>query len=64
MLRDVATKDLVEELSRRQGVKVYKAGLDSKYEIKVFNQDLTEEELGTTVISEHRGSAVILEVID
>lgn len=64
MLRDIPTKDLVEELSKRQGVKVYKAeDCETVYEIKTTNYGIGEE-TSTTIIRKDRGPAIILEIID
>lgn len=63
MLRDIPTKDLVEELSKRQGVNTYKAEYDARYQIMTKNQGLAEE-TGLTTIKEEVGPAIILEIID
>lgn len=63
MLKDVSTKDLVEELSKRQGVNAYEAEFNSRYEIKVKTSGLRED-TGLTTIKEDTGPAIILEVID
>ncbi|CAK7070042.1 BC1881 family protein [Tissierella sp.] len=63
MLKDVSTKNLVEELSRRQGVNSYKAEFDAKYNITVKTPGFVED-TSTTVIKEGCGPAIILEVVD
>lgn len=63
MLRDVQTKQLVEELSKRQGVNTYKGTFNSLYKIEVVEHGLGEISKATT-IKEDSGPAIILEVID
>ncbi|MBS4534985.1 BC1881 family protein [Clostridium sp. D2Q-14] len=63
MLKDVSTKDLVEELQKKEGINSYKAEFDSKYNITVKTPGLAED-TSTTIIKEEIGSALILEVID
>ncbi|WP_313758464.1 BC1881 family protein [Tissierella sp.] len=63
MLKDISTKDLMEELSKRQGVNAYNADYGAKYKIIVRNPGFAED-TGTTTIKEDNGPAIILEVID
>lgn len=66
MLKEVSTKDLVDELLKREGVNVFKAKhLNSWYQIKVKEPScVTErEDIGLTTIKEDLGPAIILEVV-
>lgn len=62
MLRDIPTKDLVKELSKRQGVNIYNVDF-GKYKI-VTKEEGMAEDTGLTTIKEENGPAIILEVID
>lgn len=67
MLKDISTKDLVDELSKRKGVNTFKANhFDSWYQIKVKEPGyFTErEDTGLTTIKEETGPAIILEIVD
>lgn len=60
-LSEYSTKELVDEISKRNGVVTFQTDHEGEHEIRVVNDDYDNK---TTTIRETKGPAIILEVID
>lgn len=60
-LSEYSTKELVDEISKRNGVVTFQTDHEGEHEIRVINDDYDNK---TTTIRETKGPAIILEVID
>ncbi|NBI08309.1 BC1881 family protein [Senegalia massiliensis] len=60
-LTEYSTKELVDEISKRNGVDTFKTDYEGEHEMRVVNDDYDKK---TTRITETKGPVIILEVID
>jgi len=60
-LSEYSTRELVEELSKRVGVKTFETNVEGYHEIKAT---VLENEFETTTIRKINGPSIILEIID